>query len=299
MSPSINLGDAESYSIYGASSVTNTGPTIIDGNLGTGGTSVTGFFPPGIVNGNIATGGATSTVFIDATTAFTDISALNPDADLTGQDLGNRNLLPGTYKYSTAAQLTGILTLQGTGSLDDAWYFQIGSALTTASGSAVIFSNGALACQVYWVLGTSATLGTGSSFIGTILAGASVTFNTGASLIGRAFGLSATVTLDSNAVILPAACPVPSSLSSVAQQTPASSVASSLLSSSTSNIFLSTTLSSQTQISNVCDAIVHHPARYIASQRHIYQYAFFTPHKWTSVNFFDIIFSLRFGVVVW
>ncbi|KAK0102670.1 hypothetical protein ONS95_006272 [Cadophora gregata] len=233
----INLGAAASYGIYGASSVTNTGSTIIDGDLGTGGTSVTGF-GPGIINGNLVTGGATSAVLTDASAAFTNITNSIPDEDLTGENLGNRILPPGTYSFDDAAQLTGTLILEGTRSPDDLWFFQIGEALTTATASAVIFSNGGLACQVYWAVGSSVTLGTGTSFAGTILAGSSVTFSTGASLSGRAFGLSATVTLDTNAVSVPD-CPVASSSTSISQQSSISSL-SSLLS---SGLFLTSTSS--------------------------------------------------------
>ncbi|KAH9210249.1 hypothetical protein DL95DRAFT_466035 [Leptodontidium sp. 2 PMI_412] len=213
-SAQINLGEAKSYGILGRLSVTNTGSTVINGGLGTGGTSVTGFYPPGIVNGNIVLGGATGAAFLDATAAYTNITAATPAVNLTGSDLGGMNLRPGTYTFSSTAQLTGTLTLNGTGSPNDQWYFQIGKALTTASAAAVIFVNGGKACRVYWAVGSAATLGTGTSFAGTIIAGASVIFDTGASLIGRAFGMSATVTLDSNLVAVPD-CSVSSSSSSI------------------------------------------------------------------------------------
>ncbi|MAD86919.1 MAG: hypothetical protein CL912_28520 [Deltaproteobacteria bacterium] len=236
----MDLGTAEPYGIYGAASVTNTGATVINGDLGTGDTSVTGF-PPGIINGDLAIGGQTTTVDLDATAAFTTINGLSSDADLTGQDLGNQNLLPGTYTFSAAAQLTGTLTLVGTGAADDAWYFQIGTALTTASNSAVVLINGGQECQVFWAVGSSATIGLGTSLSGTILADQSVTFGTGASLAGRAFGLGATVTLDTNVVNVPAACAVASS-SSIAQPSSTPSVPATLGSTSGSNILTSTSL---------------------------------------------------------
>ncbi|KAH6692892.1 hypothetical protein BKA61DRAFT_684016 [Leptodontidium sp. MPI-SDFR-AT-0119] len=215
-SAQINLGEAKSYGILGRLSVTNTGSTVINGGLRTGGTSVTGFYPPGIVNGNIVLGDATGAAFLDATAAYTNITAATPAVDLTGSDLGGMNLRPGTYTFSSTAQLTGTLTLNGTGSPNDQWYFQIGKALTTASAAAVIFVNGGKACRVYWAVGSAATLGTGTSFAGTIIAGASVTFDTSASLIRGAFGMSATVTLDSNLVTVPD-CSVSSSSSSIVQ----------------------------------------------------------------------------------
>ncbi|KAL5327916.1 hypothetical protein ACEPPN_005622 [Leptodophora sp. 'Broadleaf-Isolate-01'] len=160
-SAQINLGEAKSYGILGRLSVTNTGSTVINGGLRTGGTSVTGFYPPGIVNGNIVLGDATGAAFLDATAAYTNITAATPAVDLTGSDLGGMNLRPGTYTFSSTAQLTGTLTLNGTGSPNDQWYFQIGKALTTASAAAVIFVNGGKACRVYWAVGSAATLGTG------------------------------------------------------------------------------------------------------------------------------------------
>ncbi|KAG4433284.1 hypothetical protein IFR05_011229 [Cadophora sp. M221] len=215
-SAQINLGEAKGYGILGRLIVTNTGPTVIDGAFGTGGTSVTGFYPPGIVNGNIVIGDATGTAFVDAMAAYTNIAAATPVVDLTGSDLGGMNLRPCTYAFSSTAQLTGTLTPNGTGSPDDEWYFQIDKALTTATSAAVVFVNGGNACRVYWAVGSAATLGTGTSFTGTIIAGAAVTFDTGASLIGRAFGMSATVTLDSNLVTVPD-CSVSSSSSSITQ----------------------------------------------------------------------------------
>ncbi|CZT44425.1 uncharacterized protein RSE6_04588 [Rhynchosporium secalis] len=201
-SAKIDLGAAGPYGILGRLSVTNTRSTIINGDLGTGGTSLTGF-PPGIVSGNISRGDTTITAFSDANTAYVTVAASSSSLDLSGINLGGLKLPPGSYKFASSAELTGTLTLDRNGDLDGEWYFDIVTALTTATASSVVFADGGSACNVYWTVGSSATLGIGTSFMGTIIARASVTFNTGAVLLGRAFALSATVTLDSNVVIVP------------------------------------------------------------------------------------------------
>jgi hypothetical protein len=136
----------------------------------------------------------------DAIAAFNAIAQLSGATSLTGFDLGGRVLAPGTYNFASSAFLTGTLTLAGTGSVSDAWYFQIGSTLITASNSIVVFTGGGLACNVYWQVGSSATLGTGTNFAGNILAAASVTMTTDAVSNGGVFALGAAVTLDTNIV---------------------------------------------------------------------------------------------------
>ncbi|KUJ11497.1 uncharacterized protein LY89DRAFT_559963, partial [Mollisia scopiformis] len=194
----INLESAASFGVLSQTSITNTGPTSITGDIGTAGTSIIGF-PPGVYTGTEFIGGQTTNALSDATSTYNDLVGLSGGTILTG-DLGGTSLPPGTYSFSTSAAITGILTLAGTGSASDAWYFQIGTSLITAAGSGVVISGGALACNVYWAVGTSATLGAGSSFSGNILAGASITMNTAAVLNGGAFALEATVTMDTNVV---------------------------------------------------------------------------------------------------
>jgi len=214
--------------------VTNTGPTTITGNLGTGGTSITGF-PPGIYTGAEFTAGQATTPLNDGGTAYAQIAALNGAIVLTG-DLGGQTLSPGTYSYSSSAALTGTLTLLGTGSSTDAWYFQIGSSLVTATGSSLVLSAGALACNIYWQVGSSATLGTGSLFQGNILARISITADTAAVVNGSLFGLGGSVTLDSNLVSVQS-CPVASTSSTTAST---STSQSNSISSKTSDILTST-----------------------------------------------------------
>jgi type VI secretion system secreted protein VgrG len=146
----------------------------------------------------------------DALTAYNTIAALPVTETLTGQDLGGLTLTSGVYFFSSAAFLTTgtlTLTLKGTGP----FYFQIGSTLITASGSAVDLIDGASAGDVYWDVGSSATLGTATAFEGNILAYASITLATGATILdGRAIALNGAVTMDTNAVTIPATIPEPS-----------------------------------------------------------------------------------------
>ena len=119
---------------------------------------------------------------------------------LTGQDLGGLTLIPGVYCFATSAQLTGALTLDAQGNANAVFIFQIGSALTTASNSSVTIINGGTPCNVFWQIGSSATLGTTTSFIGNVLALSSVTLNTDAALSGRALAQNGAVTIDTNNV---------------------------------------------------------------------------------------------------
>jgi type VI secretion system secreted protein VgrG len=202
-----NLNSAGSFAVLGGSTVTSTGDTVLTGNLGVSpGTSITGFYPAGIVNGTIyASDGVASTAHADAVAAYGIFANEAASQDLTGQDLAALTLTPGVYSFGSGAQLTGLLTLSGTGE----FVFQIGSTLTTASGSSMVLINGAQAGNVFWQVGSSATLGTSSSFAGSILAAASITLNTGASVVGRALAMTGAVTLDSNIITVPTDVPEP------------------------------------------------------------------------------------------
>jgi len=200
------LGTAESFGVLGGSTVTNTGDSVIHGNLGVSpGTAVTGF-PPGIVvaPGTIHSADAVAgQAQVDLTTAYNDLMGRPFDVDLTGQDLGGKVLIPGVYAFDSSAQLTGLLTLNGQGNSASQFIFQIGSTLTTASNSAVLLINGANGNNVYWAVGSSATLGTNTAFQGNIVALTSITLNTGATLnCGRALARKGAVTLDNNTITL-------------------------------------------------------------------------------------------------
>ena len=199
---SITLGTAGSYVVLAGSTVTNTGPSVLNGNLGVSpGSAVTGF-PPGIVNGtiNVANGPALQAQS-DLTTAYNAALGLSPTMTLTGQNLGGMVLTPGVYFFASSAQLTGMLTLNNLGNPNALFVFQIGSTLTTASSSSVIFSNSLADPNVFWQVGSSATLGTTTAFQGNILALTSITLNTGATIgCGGALARNGAVTLDSNVI---------------------------------------------------------------------------------------------------
>jgi hypothetical protein len=195
------------FAVLGASTVTSTGSTVISGgDLGLyNGTSVTGF-PPGIVT-TPATLHVTDLVAEDAQADLA--SAYSYAVGLTGTgvlpaDMISSTFTPGVYSNSGAVGLSaGTVTLNAQGNPDAVFIFQIGSTLTTASGTQVVLANGAQAQNVFWQVGSSATLGSGSTFRGTILAYESVTLGTGATLQGRALASNAAVTLDDNTVTAP------------------------------------------------------------------------------------------------
>jgi len=200
----VSLGTAQNFGVLGGSTVTNTGATTVNGNVGVSpGSAVTGFPPGVVVGGAIHSNDAVAMqAQNDLTTAYNNIASTPCTVDLTGQNLGGLTLTPGVYCFSSSAQLTGALTLDALGNPNALFLFKIGSTLTTASGSSVtIANNGGNSCnKAYWQVGSSATLGTGTSFTGDILALTSITLTTGANTNGRALARNGAVTLDTNNV---------------------------------------------------------------------------------------------------
>jgi hypothetical protein len=202
----ITLGTADAFSVLAGTTVINTGFSVIDGgNVGVSpGSAIVGF-PPGVVVPPYVlhpADGVALQAQTDLTTAYNSAAGLSPNMDLTGQDLGGLTLVPGVYSFSSSAQLTGPLTLNYLGNPDAQFVFQIGSTLTTASASSVLSLNGGLGagCNVFWQVGSSATLGTATAFTGHILALADITLTTGASLDGSALARNGRVTLDNNRI---------------------------------------------------------------------------------------------------
>ena len=199
---SIDLGTAASFAVLGASTVKNTGPSVLNGDLGLyPGTSITGF-PPGAVNGTThQTDSAAKGAEADALTFYNVLAGQAVTQTLTGTDLGGLTLKPGVYFFADSAGLTGPLTLNFGGLSNQAIVFQIGSTLTTAGASSVLIINPGSDDSVYWQVGSSATLGTTTNFVGSILADQSITLGNSATInCGRAVALNAAVTLDTNTV---------------------------------------------------------------------------------------------------
>jgi hypothetical protein len=196
-----NLGTALNFTVLAGSTVTNTGPSVITGNLGLDpGSSVTGF-PPGTVTGVKHISDAVALqAKNDLITAYRDAANAPVTTNMTGLNLGGKNLTPGVYKFDSSAQLTGTLTLSGNG----IYIFQVGSTLTTATSSVVATIDGAQACGVYWQVGSSATLGSATHFQGTLMALTSITMVTGANITsGRAMARNGALTLDANHIAPP------------------------------------------------------------------------------------------------
>ena len=202
---------ARSFAVLGSSTVTNTGATRIRGDLGVSpGLAITGF-PPGVIVDGVAHAGDAVALQAqaDATTASDSLSGRACTADLSGKDLGGLTLVPGVYCFASSAQLTGALVLDAGGRSDAVFIFKIGSTLTTASAASVRVINGGTGCNVFWRVGSSATLGTGTTFSGSLFALASVTLNTNATVNGRTVARTGAVTMDTNAVSLPVCTSAP------------------------------------------------------------------------------------------
>ena len=185
----VDLGTAGPFVALAGSTVTNTGPSVLNGDLGVApGTALTGFALPAVVNGATHDNDAVAAqAQADLTTAY-DVAAgqpVLPANDLTGTDLGNRTLKAGAYRYTSSAQLTGPLTLDAEGDPNAQFVFEIASTLTTASASSVVLLNGASPCNVFWQVGSSATLGSSTAFAGNVMALSSISLNDAVTVRGR------------------------------------------------------------------------------------------------------------------
>jgi len=191
-----SLGTADPFAVLGASEVTNTGLTTVFGDLGVSpATSITGF-PPGIVLGATHNSDAVALqAQSDTTTAYNVLAGEAPDPPLSPADIGNgQTLTPGVYKSGSTLEVTGSLTLNGQGDPNSVFIFQVPSSLTTDVGSTITFTNGAQSCNVFWQVGSSATLN-GSTFVGNVLALASITVGNAVTVDGRLLARTAAVTL--------------------------------------------------------------------------------------------------------
>ncbi|NBJ17034.1 MAG: DUF3494 domain-containing protein [Dehalobacter sp. 4CP] len=200
--PTVNLGTATGFAVLAGSTITNTGSTTIAGDVGVfPGTAITGF-PPGIITGTTHAGDIVAQqAKTDLVTAYNNAAGQTPTGTVSG-DIGGQTLTPGVYNSTSSLGITGVLTLNAQGDPNAVFIFQIASTLTTASASSVVLINGAQACNVFWQIGSSATLGTGSSFQGTILALASITATTSVSVNGRLLARNGAVTLDTNIITI-------------------------------------------------------------------------------------------------
>ncbi len=203
----VGLATAQPFVVLGGAGVTNTGPSVLNGDLGvTPGTSLSGFGAPAVVNGATHENDAVAAqAQADLTTAY-NVAAGQPIApgdELTGVDPGGLTLSPGAYGYSTSAQLTGQLTLDAHGDPNAQFVFVIGSTLTTASASSVVLTDGASPCNVFWKVGSSATFGSGTAFQGNVMALTSISLDSGVTILGRALARNGEVTLINDVLTQP------------------------------------------------------------------------------------------------
>jgi hypothetical protein len=217
------LGTADTFAVLAGTTVTNTGPSVISGDVGLSpGSSVTGFPPGTVINGTIHTTDAVAAqAQSDLTTAY-NVFAGQPSSASVSADLAGSTLTPGVYTSSNSTPglgLSGALTLDAQGDPNAVFVFQAQSTLTVGSGSHVLLINGAQPCNVYWQIGSSATIGSGAQFVGNIMALTSVSLNTTATLDGSALARNGAVTLDDN-VITKAPCSTNTSTTPTPVSTP-------------------------------------------------------------------------------
>ncbi|MGV9840231.1 ice-binding family protein [Nocardia niigatensis] len=197
----VNLGTASTFAVLGATTVTNTGATAITGDLGVSpGTAVTGFPPGTVTSGAIHAGDAVAAqAHTDLQIAYTDAAGRTPTALVT-TDLAGQTLTSGVYHAVAGIGLNGTVTLDGQGNPNAVFIFQAGTTLITGAGSVVNLINGATPNNVFWQVGSSATLGANTNFAGNILAFTSVTVTGGTTANGDILALNGAITLDTNTI---------------------------------------------------------------------------------------------------
>ena len=199
----VNLGTATSFSVLAGSGITNTGATTISGDVGSYATpSETGFSTVTLNGTNEGGDAVTQQAKTDLTTAYNTAAGAKPFTN-EAVELGGTTLTPGVYRSPGTFGITGTLTLNTQGDPNAVFIFQTASTLISASDSNVVVLGGGTACNVFWQIGSSATLGTGSQLIGSVLAVASITANTGATIEGRLLARNGAVTLDHNTITTP------------------------------------------------------------------------------------------------
>lgn len=208
----VDLGAASSFAVLAGTSITSTGATFINGDLGVSPGATVTETPAMIVSGTrYINDGIASNAQLALTTAYNDAAGQVPTVSLgAAHDFGGETRTPGVYNSTATLAITGILTLNALSDPNAVWIFQAGSTLTTAINSQFNLINGASANNVFWQVGSSATLNGSSPFVGNVLAFTSISLTTGATVDGRLLARGGTVSMISNTVTVPTAVPEPS-----------------------------------------------------------------------------------------
>jgi hypothetical protein len=217
----VPLGTADGFAVLAGAGITNTGATTVNGDIGTfPTTTITGIGTMTVNGTNLAGDGATQQAKTDLVTAYNNAAGQERTSPIVA-DLGGQTLTAGVYNSASSIGLTGALTLNAAGDPNAVFVFQAGSSLTTASASQINVINGAQSCNVFWQIGSSATLGTGSKFMGSILASASITVSTGVTVDGRVLARDGAVTLDNDTIVRSTCAPAAPTPTTPAPTTPA------------------------------------------------------------------------------